>query len=115
MSNRLSIRTEYSAWPIWDIDDFGYVDPAQLPLEPETVNQLLAWQTTLDSTFNQEYPPNSGFSSNEAGEAWRLEGIRLWQKVKEELEPDYKIYYYLYYENKKYFLSELDELKQFLT
>ena len=48
MSNRLSIRTEYGAWPIWAIDDFGYIDPNQLPLEPETISQLLAWQAKLD-------------------------------------------------------------------
>jgi hypothetical protein len=115
MSNRLSIRTEYGAWPIWDIDDFGYIDPNQLPLEPETISQLLAWQAKLDDTFDQECPSNSGFSSDEDREAWRLEGIRLWQKIKKELEPPYKIYYYLYCKNKKHFLSNLGELEEVLN
>lgn len=113
MSKRLSFRTEYCAWPIWDIDDFGYIDPAQLPLAENTVKQLIAWQGTFDATLNQEYPPDSAFSSEDAETTWRLEGINLWQQVQKELEPDYEVYYHLYYNNKKYLLRHLDELKQF--
>ena len=113
MSNKLSIRTEYGAWPIWDVDDFGYINPTQLPLKRETIDRLLAWQAALDETLNQSYPPNSCFSSNEAEAAWIAEGIALWQQVQEELEPSYEVFYYLYFNNKKYFLRHLDELKSF--
>jgi hypothetical protein len=113
MSRKLGLRTEYGAWPIWDIDDFGYVDPNKLPLKQETIDRLLEWQATLDATLNQDYPPNSHFPNEEAKTAWRLEGISLWQQVQQELEPDYEVYYYLYCNNKKHFLRHPDELKQF--
>ena len=113
MSKKLSIRTEYGAWPIWDVDYFGYIDPAQLPLAEDTVKRLLTWQMTLDTTLDEEYPPNSGFSSEDERIAWRQEGIVLWQQVQKELEPEYEVYYYLYYNGKQYFLRHLEDLKQF--
>ena len=113
MSKKLSIRTEYSAWPIWDVDDFGYIDPAKLPLKQETIDQLKAWQATLDATLNQAYPPDSDFPSEEARRAWKQEGINLWQQVQDELEPEYEVYYHLYYNHKKYLVRHFDDLKQF--
>lgn len=113
MSKRLSIRTDYGAWPIWDVDDFGYIDPATLPLSKETVDRLNIWQHTFDATLNQTYPPDSDFPSKEAEKAWIQEGINLWQQVQKELEPHYEVYYNLQYEHENHLVRHLDDLKQF--
>jgi hypothetical protein len=113
MSKRLSIRTDYGAWPIWDVDDFGYIDPAKLPLKQETIDRLNVWQDTFDATLNQVYPPDSKFPSEEAKRNWIQEGIDLWQQVQSELEPQYEVCYNLYYNYKHHLIRHLDDLKQF--
>lgn len=113
MSKRLSIRTDYGAWPIWDVDDFGYIDPATLSLKQETIDRLKAWQATFDATLNQVYPPDSEFPNKEAEKVWIQEGINLWQQVQNELEPEYEVYYSLYYNYNHHLIRHLNELKQF--
>jgi hypothetical protein len=44
--------------------------------------------------LNQDYPPDSGFASEEDAQAFEQEGINLWQQLQKELAPDYEVLYF---------------------
>ena len=96
MKKAIKLMADYGCYPLWWVssDTVGAVDPAELPLKPETIQQLNQWSLTYDATLNQDYPPDSGFASNADAQAFEQEGVRLWQQLTEELAPHYDIAYF---------------------
>lgn len=87
---------DYGCYPLWWVDKSltGNIDPAKLPLSPETFHRLSNWASAYDATLNLDYPPDSGFASEEEAQAFELEGISLWQQLQKELTPDYEVLYF---------------------
>jgi hypothetical protein len=94
MGRGLKLMAEYECHPLWWWEtDIGNVDPAELPLPEGLRSELLSWASWYDSTLDQDYPPESGFKSEEDRLAFDREGRRLWRRLQHEL-PDFTVVYF---------------------
>lgn len=93
MPRKLKLWADYGAFPLWGVDEIDNIDPAELPLQPQTINRLAAWAKTYDATLNSDYPPDSGFATPADRVAFEQEGIALWHQLRQELAPGYEVYY----------------------
>ena len=96
MKETIKLMADYECYPLWWSEPklVGNIKPAKLPLSQETLDRLSKWASTYDATLNQEYPPDSGFASEEDAQAFEQEGISLWQQLQKELAPDYEVLYF---------------------
>ncbi len=96
MKKTIKLMADYQCYPLWWVDPelVGNIDPAKLPLSQETLERLSNWASAYDATLNQDYPPDSGFASEEDAQAFEQEGINLWQQLQKELAPDYEVLYF---------------------
>lgn len=80
----------YGAPPIFnaDIDEMGYVEPADLGLSPNLIAELDKWNITFQKTFSEEYPPDSGFKSTSERERHNAQGAALALVLQNELGRD---------------------------
>ncbi|QYO62986.1 hypothetical protein [Leptolyngbya sp. 7M] len=108
---RFKLKANYSSWPTWYADGVrvGDFDPAQLPISQETLQRLLKWQEVYDSTYQDDYPYNSSFPSQEAREIWGRERLRLWAQLHNELSSEYEVVSDIMHEGKIQVLT-LEEL-----
>lgn len=93
MTMQIKLWADYGCWPIWSLDEPDNIEPSELPLTHETIGRLEKWQDTYDATLNQEYPPLSAFASPEAEQTFQQEGIKLWLQLRQELSPEYEVFY----------------------
>ena len=86
---------DYHCWPLWWAGDHppGNIDPTTLPLSPQTIERLLRWADAFDATLNPNDPATSGFTNQQAFEAWEREGLKLWLRLRAELAPAYDVRY----------------------
>lgn len=91
---------EYAAFPLWwagptarERDTFN-LDPATLPLSEDTIDRIHAWASRYESTLNWENPASSGFPSRAEEEAFEIEGIDLWKRLRKELGDTYNVVYH---------------------
>jgi hypothetical protein len=96
MTKTIKLMAEYKCYPLWLLDPevIGNINPTNLPLKQETMESLLAWALTYEGTINREYPPDSGFASEEDAQAFEREGLKLWYQLRKELAPEYKVFYF---------------------
>lgn len=96
MKKTIKLMADYQCYPLWwdEPELVGNIDPAKLPLSQETLDRLSNWTSAYDATLNQDYPPDSGFGSEEDAQAFEQEGISLWQQLQKELAPDYEVLYF---------------------
>lgn len=97
MKKQLELMADYDCYPLWEHENNDLVDnpsPATLPLSSETIARLEKWADDYDSILNRSDPALSGFPNKEQEEAFEIEGINLWLKLKEELGTDYEIVYF---------------------
>ena len=93
---RLSLEYECSSvwlvFPDGGLDDIG---PESLPVSEELKWDIIKWNKIYQSTLDQNYPPDSGFSSDSANELlWKAidqEGGSLFVRLKEELHGLYHV------------------------
>ena len=95
MVKKIRLMTDYQCWPLWEFKGGRNINPADLPLSAELIERLLHWAKAFDATMNLDDPLNEScsFSAQELVE-FEQEGISLWQRLQEELTPDYKVLYY---------------------
>lgn len=48
MYKRIKLMAYFDCYPLWDMDDVGDIDPAELPLIEKTIARLLEWQKIYD-------------------------------------------------------------------
>ncbi|MGK7929101.1 MAG: hypothetical protein AB4290_28340 [Spirulina sp.] len=96
MKRSLKLMPDYFSHPLWglDRDNIGDIDPKTLPLSPETIQQLQNWQDCYDAILNWDDPASSGFASEKDKIDFERQGIELWQKLRQELAPNYEIQYF---------------------
>ncbi len=96
MKEQIELMADYGCHPLWEVGPgrSGDINPAKLPLKPETIERLERWASIYDALFNQEDPAASGFPSDQARNDFDCEGINLWDQLRSELEPDYKVHYF---------------------
>lgn len=92
---RLKLLAEYDCWPVWDIsgDDTKDINPRLLNISSELVDLLNEWASDFETTFDDEYPPDSGFSSEEKEKEFLRKGDIIFQLLKEQLSGDTEVIY----------------------
>ena len=93
MKQRIKLWADYGSYPLWGVDEIDNFAPEELPLCSKTIKRLHQWQDNYDLTLNEEYPPESGFSSPQAEETFKQEGYQLWLSLRQELGSEYEVYY----------------------
>ncbi|PMV22406.1 hypothetical protein C1X21_28020 [Pseudomonas sp. FW305-3-2-15-A-LB2] len=89
---------DYQCHPLWNMspDEYGDIAPCGLPISEELQLRLSKWAAIYDETLNADYPPNSGFKSEELEREFKREGERLAECLRNELGPDFSILFKLY-------------------
>lgn len=84
---------DYHCYPIWNMSPGEYADmaPCELSISKELQERLLKWAGTYDETLDVDYPPNSGFKSEELEREFKLEGERLVISLRRELGPEFSV------------------------
>jgi hypothetical protein len=93
---RLRLTNEYLAGPIFcpELDKMGHVDIEDLPLSQELKAKISEWDSKYQSTFNSDYPPESGFTSPVAELQHAAEGEQLAKLIQQELAGSYTVEYW---------------------
>ena len=95
MTTKIKLMPDYCCYPLWgiDVDNIGNINPATLPLSQDTIKRLEKWANIYDATLNWNDPASSGFPDDHSESIFEEEGISLWYQLREELYPDYAVYY----------------------
>lgn len=91
----IKVMSDYGCSPLWhsDEDEVVNIDPESLPISSLLVSQLNEWAAEYDATLNQEYPPESCFSSKEVEIKFLAKGYELASALKAELGSITVTYY----------------------
>ena len=82
---RMKLMSDYHCFPLWDLDQPRNIDPRLLDITDVLAEDLLRWASECDSTLNEDYPPESGFASDDARERWYVAGRQLAERLASEL------------------------------
>jgi hypothetical protein len=95
MTIRIKLMTDYCAYPLWGLDpeNIGDINPESLPLSWSTLKRLEVWSNTYNNILNWDDPASSTFPSQESLEEFEQDGISLWLQLREELAPEYEVFY----------------------
>jgi hypothetical protein len=90
---KIKVMADYQCHPLWDMSPgmYGDVDPNALPISSELKEQLADWARMFDETLNMADPVSSGFASTEADAAFQAQGIRLAERLRNELGPEFLV------------------------
>lgn len=90
-ARRLRVSVDYGAFPVWDLDGGGMVDPESLPIDAALVARLQEWANRFDETLDWDDP----MASKTPSRAWRREfdsdGRVLARALQAELGPAYDV------------------------
>jgi hypothetical protein len=89
----IKLMPDYQCCPLWDMTpgEYGDIDPMTLPIPELLQSQLMDWARVYDETLNMEDPANSGFMNADAKDAFEAEGVRLADRLREELGPEFVV------------------------
>ena len=87
----IKVMADYECWPLWNGEN---LDPDSLPLSMYLRQQLAAWADRYDETLLDEYPPESGFSSESEAEKFVDDGRELAYLLARELGQEYAVTYF---------------------
>ncbi|WP_047302582.1 hypothetical protein [Pseudomonas fluorescens] len=84
----VKVMPDYQCFPLRSLspDSIGNVDPEELPISQELKADLMSWVLKYDDTLDEEYPPDSGFSSEEDEAEFNKKGEHLFERLKVELK-----------------------------
>ena len=87
----IKLMADYQCHPLWNMSpgEYGDVSPDDLPISQNLKDRLTAWARAFDATLNMDYPPDSGFESEEAEAEFKREGYRLAEQLRDELGPEF--------------------------
>lgn len=89
----LKLMADYQCYPLWEASrgKVGNIDLNSLPISESLRKQLLDWADVYDGTLNLDDPAISGFENVDTVEAFKAQGMRLADQLREELGPDFVI------------------------
>lgn len=89
----IKLMPDYECHPLWNMsaDEYGDIDPQDLPLSDALKLRLKTWAANYDETLDAQYPPNSGFKNEVLELEFREEGRLLAEFLKDELGAEYVI------------------------
>ncbi|MEE9453302.1 MAG: hypothetical protein V3V13_02820 [Paracoccaceae bacterium] len=92
---KLRLAKEYLTCPVFcpDPENMGHINLGDLPISDELRQELVEWNQQYQDTFNEEYPPDSGFSSLELEKTHVQQGAKLAKKLQINLGDTYSVEY----------------------
>ncbi len=94
---KIKIMPEYGCSPLWLYDGINLVknlDIAELAISESLKNDIQLWADNYESTFDEDYPPNSGFLNDSDTEAFETAGIHIWESLLKEMSSYCLVSYY---------------------
>ena len=84
---RYKLMPEYGCSPVWRLSDqpAENIPISELPVSKKLRESLEKWDETFQSTFDADYPPDSGFGDSKDGEAFLSKGQALVEEIRKEL------------------------------
>lgn len=94
---RIRFQAEYMAPPLFDPDPItmGHIEIASLKLSEKLTAAIVEWDYEYQNTFNENYPPDSGFSTTGQLLQHNLRGAELASLIKKELGNDFIVDFYV--------------------
>jgi hypothetical protein len=92
----IRVFPEYQAYPLWVRDGDGIAentDPADLPISPGLVADLMAWSDRFDAIFEPEPSSSSAFASPAEDQQFYLDGQALAARLTAELGAGHTVTY----------------------
>ena len=89
----IKVMPDYGCEPLWVVDE-GNMPPSSFPISDELAEKLWAWMDDYDRTLNEAYPPELGFATKEAEQAFVKNGQSLASRLQDELGSEYKVVYF---------------------
>ena len=94
----IKIMPEYGTGPLWQKkskgEPFYNIALKELSLSASLIKELEDFDMMYQNTFNEDYPPDSGFSSQSEESAFEKKGIKIWRNMVLELPPEIRVVYY---------------------
>ncbi len=94
----VKLMADYGCHPLWeygaDGDLIATPDPAELPLAPNTINELKAWAAWFDTWVDLRDPYDSRRVLPEEERSFREAGRSLWRAMRDELGSSYRVLYF---------------------
>lgn len=89
----IKLMADYQCHPLWDMSPgkYGDIDPITLPISDDLRQELTSWARVFDETLNMLDPASSGFKTAVEEAAFRTQGLRLADRLKDELGPEFLI------------------------
>lgn len=94
---KIKIMPEYGCSPLWLYDSINpakNIDVSELPISDKLKKGIQIWADTYESTFDEAYPPNSGFPTKLEEAFFEFNGICIWEALQKEIGTSYSICYY---------------------
>jgi hypothetical protein len=96
MARKITLMTDYGCDPLWweEPDIVGDIAPESLSLSKDTIARLHQWANQYNARLDWDDPGNSPIPKPEEVAEFETEGINLWQQLRQELAPDYEVFYF---------------------
>ena len=96
MAKKITLMTDYGCDPLWWEEPYiaGDIAPESLPLSKDTIARLHQWANHYNTRLNWDDTSNSPIPKPEEVAQFETEGINLWQQLRQELAPDYEVFYF---------------------
>lgn len=85
---KIKLYCDFFCYSLWIISDDGGVEnvsPESLKLSNKLKQKLKTWEEKYDSIFNEEYPPDSKFTTVEEKYQFIELGKEIYNELKKEL------------------------------
>jgi hypothetical protein len=89
----LRLGAVYGASPVFcsNNEDMGYVELADLPISKLLNSKIDDWNMDFQRTYIDDYPPDSGFKTEEELESHNQSGMELSRHLQNELGSNYHV------------------------
>lgn len=89
----LELSAEFRVDPVFrsDPDEMGPVELSELRIPDSLAHRIRDWDDRFQSSFNPEYPPDSGFKSLDERESHNRDGKRLAEELQSALGNGYSV------------------------
>lgn len=86
---------DYRCWPLWEAEpgQVDNIDPADLPIDADLRDALIAWSERFDSSLNWDDPGGPGNFSDADWAAFQTEGVALAERLRTTLGPGWTVTY----------------------
>jgi hypothetical protein len=88
----LKLSPEYECSPLWVSVDGDFYENLNIDASP--FNEFLRskisdWAINFEGTLNQDYPPESGFTTFEDEEKFEQDGVEIWKHILSHYASEY--------------------------